>query len=124
MARITEHEITDVDGSIKKVRTIEADRIRVEHPDGTVEELENLSAPPKAEEWPWPLPQGPAEWRLSNVPLDKVIRMGLQAMPKFLTLLSENGEPLLKLGSITLGGQFSANGQDLLMGNEIPLDDP
>ena len=124
MARITEREIRDVDGSVKKVRTIEANRIRIEHPDGTIEELQDFPAPPKAEEWPWPLPEGPTEWRVVNIPLDKVIQMGLRAMPKVLTLLSENGEPLLKLGSITLGVQFSAEGQNALMGNEIPLDGP
>ena len=122
MARITEHEITDINGRVTKVRTIEADRIRTEYPDGTIEELEDFPTLPKAEEWPWP-PSGSApEWRLFNIPLDKVMKMGLQAAPRVITLLSEDGEILLKLGAITIGMQLSADAQDYLMGNEIPLE--
>ena len=38
MVRITEEEITDIDGQVRKVRKIEAARARIERPDGTVEE--------------------------------------------------------------------------------------
>ena len=122
MARTTEKQVTDIDGNVRTIRTIEADRIRIEHPDGTIEELEDFPALPRAEEWPWSPPERSPEWKLFIIPLDKVMRIGLQAAPRFITLLSENGEALLKLGGITIGIQMSAAAQEFLMGNEIPLD--
>ena len=123
MAKITEKEITDVDGRVIKVRNIEADIIETEWPDGTKEVIRNLPDPPKAEEWPWPLPGGPAEWRLFNFPIDRMVQMMRQGKPSAITLLSENGEILLKLVGLAIGGQLSADAQGFLMGTEAPLDD-
>lgn len=121
MARITEQEITDVDGRKLRVRTIEADIIEVEYPDGRKESIKDFSSSPKAEEWPWTPPGQPTEWRLFNV-LHRVMAIGRQASPSVITLLSENREVLLKLGGITLGVQLSADAQDYLMCNELPFD--
>ena len=122
MARITKREITDVDGRVIKVRTIEADIIETEWPDGTKEVIRDHPVPPRAKEWPWPLPEGPAEWKLFNVLIDRFVQMVRQGPPSAITLLSENGEILLKLVGITIGGQLSADDQGFLMGTEAPID--
>ena len=118
MVRITEEEITDIDGQVRKVRKIEAARARIERPDGTVEEYSGATA----EEWPWPLPGGPPEWHLFGIPLGRILEQGLPLRDLTISLLSENGDIILKLGTIMIGIQMSASGRDHLAGSEIPLD--
>ena len=118
MVRITEEEFTDLDGRVRKVRIIEAARSRIQRPDGTVEEYSGTTA----EEWPW-TPDGRApEWRLFGVPMLKFLEQGLRLDGMTILLLSENGEIILKIGSIAMGMQMSAGSPAHLMGSEIPLD--
>jgi hypothetical protein len=68
MVRITEEEITDIDGRVKRVCKVEAAHARIESPDGTVEEYSDINA----EEWPW-TPEGkPPEWRVFGIPMHEV----------------------------------------------------
>lgn len=120
MAKITETEI-EFDGRVIKVRTIEGDIIESERRDGTREVIRGYPIPPKAEEWPYRPADGPAEWRL-YISIDELRQMLRGGLPVAIRLLSENGEQLLKLVGITLGGALSADGQDYLMGTEAPLD--
>ena len=118
MVRITEEEITDIDGRVKRVRKAEAAHARIESPDGTVEEYSDINA----EEWPW-TPEGkPPEWRVFGIPMHEVFEKGHSLAASTLILLSENGESILKIGSITIGAQLSSGGRDSLIGSEIPLD--
>ena len=93
MVRITEEEITDIHGQVRKVRKIEAALARIEHPDGTVEEYSGTTA----EEWPWSLPGGPPEWHLFGIPLGSILEQGLPSRDMTISFLSENGEIILKL---------------------------
>ena len=118
MVRITEEEFTDLDGRVRKVRKIEAARARIEHPDGTVEEYSGTTA----EEWPW-APEGrPPEWRLFGGPMLKFFEQGLRLNDMTISLLSENGDTILKIGSIVMGMQMSADRPAHLVGNEMALD--
>ena len=118
MVRITEEEITDFDGRVRKVRRIEAAHARIESPDGTVEEYSNINA----EEWPW-TPEGkPPEWRVLGIPIHKILEKGYSSATSTLTLLSGNGETILKIGSISIGMEFSSDGRESLIGKEVPLD--
>ena len=118
MVRITEEEITDIDGQVRKVRKIEATRGRIEHPDGTIEEYSGATA----EEWPWSLPDAPPEWHLFGIPLGRILEQGFPSRDLTISLLSESGEIILKLGTIMIGMQMSTSARDYLAGNEISLD--
>ena len=122
MAKITKTEITDIDGRVIKVRTIEGDIIEVEWPDGNREVIRDHPVPPRAEEWPYRSADSLVEWQLFNFPADTVLRMLREGLPVAVRLFSENGEMLLKLVGIALGAQFSADRQTVLMGTEAPLD--
>ena len=118
MVRITEEEIRGIDGRSRKVRKIEAAHARIVRPDGTIEEYSDVNA----EEWPW-TPEGkPPEWRVVGIPVNKFVEMGRSLAASSLTLLSDNGEILLRIGSITIGTQLSAMGKDFLMGHEVSPD--
>ena len=118
MVRITEEEFTDLDGRVRKVRKIEAARARIEHPDGTVEEYSGTTAEESRRS-----PDGrPLEWYLFGVPMLKFLEQGLRLDGMTISLLAENGETILKIGSIMMGMQLSAYGRDYLVGSEIPLD--
>ncbi len=116
MVKITETEITDVDGSIKKIRTIEADYARVEHTDGTVEEYSDCTA----KEWPWPKTENRPEWELFGIPVTLLV----QAAIKSICLLSENQQVVLRLMEITVAVRFSQAGEDCLRGVEVPTENP
>ena len=117
MVRITEEEFTDHEGRVRKVRKIEAAKARIEHPDGTIEEYEDAVA----EEWPW-IPEGdPPEWRVFGVPILKFFEQGVRLNDTTISLLAENGEIIVKIGSIALGLQMSADSSMHLVGSEIPL---
>ena len=118
MVRITEEEFTDLDGRVRKVRKIEAARARIEHADGTVEEYSDT----RAEEWPWAPDGHSPEWRLFGVPMTKVFELALRMDGITVSLLSENGEIILKIGSIAMGMQMSADRPVHLVGNEVSLD--
>ena len=127
MARIEEEEITDVDGRVIKRRILQADRIRITLPDGTEEELDDPPDDFRAEEDPW-TPQGqPAQWELFKFPFASFeIRLsfipGRESLPSLITFLNENGETLLKLGTITLLMMRSAEPEVVLVGEEISQD--
>ena len=52
----------------------------------------------------------------------KFLEQGLRLDGMTISLLAENGETILKIGSIMMGMQLSAYGRDHLMGSEVPLD--
>ena len=116
MVRITEEETTDIDGRTIKVRKIEAAHARLERPDGTVEEYSDINA----EEWPWSLPESAPEWRVFGIPMPSIL-LNRPAAEISITLLMENGEIILKLGSISIGMQMSYGAGTYLFGNEVPL---
>lgn len=118
MVRVTEKEITDIDGRIIKVREIESAYARIEKPDGTVEEYSDINAA----EWPWSPPENTPEWRVFGIPMPKVFEIGRPLADSTLTLLYENGEAILKIGSLSVGMQLAADRSGFLMGNEVPLD--
>ena len=118
MVRITEEQCTDLDGRVRKVRKIEAARARIEHPDGTVEESSGTTA----EEWPRTPESRPPEWRLFGIPILQFFERGLRLNDLTISLLSENSEIILKIGSIVIGMQRSADSLAHLVGSEIPLD--
>ena len=117
MVRITEEEFTDHEGRTRRVRKIEAARARIEHRDGTVEVYEGTTA----EEWPW-IPEGdPPEWRVFGIPVLKFFEQELRLNDATISLLAENGEIFVKIGSIAMGLQMSADRSAHLVGSEIPL---
>ena len=118
MVRITEEEIKDIDGRSRKVRKIEAAHARIVRPDGTIEEYSDVNA----EEWPWTPDGKPPEWHVFGIPVNKVLEMGRSLATSSLTLLSDNGEIILRIGGITMGAQLSAMGKDFLMGHEVSPD--
>ena len=118
MVRITEEEITDFDGRVRKRRTIEAAHARLESPDGTVEEYSDVNA----KEWPWTPEGNPPEWRVFGIPMHEVLQRGHSLATSTLTFLSGNGDVILRIGSITIGMQLSFDGGDSLIGKEVPLD--
>ena len=118
MVRITEEEFTDLDGRVRKMRTIEAARARIQHTDGKVEEYSDTTA----EEWPWTPDDRPPEWRLFGIPIQQFFERRLRLDGVTISLLSDNGEIILKIGSIAMGMQMSAGSPIHLMGSEIPLD--
>ena len=125
MARIEEQEITAVDGRVIKRRIMQADSIRITHPDGTVEELRDLPEDFRAVEDPWTLADQPARWELHNSPLGSFgvtlnVRLGRENLPRLITLLNENGEVLLNLGAIFAELLKSADRDAVLVGEEIP----
>ena len=125
MASIEEEEITDVDGSVRKRRVVEADIIRITHADGKEEELKDLPADFRAKEDPW-TPQGePIQWELLKFPFGSIevkldILRGQWSMPSLITLLNENREILLNLGTISVLMLRSADAEIVLVGEEIP----
>ena len=99
------------------MRTIEAARARIEHSDGTIEEYSGTTA----EEWPW-TPDGRAsEWRLFGIPILQFFERGVRLDGMTISLLAENGEIILRIGSIAIGIQASAHGRGPLMGSETPV---
>ena len=121
MVRITETETTDVNGQVKRVRRIESAYARIEWPDGKVEEHSGVNA----DEWPWPRDDKSPEWNVFGIHIQMPNLVGLTGkvmFPSNLTLLSETGEIVLKLGSISIGMQMSSDGGISIRGNEIPLD--
>ena len=127
MARIEEEEITDVDGRVRKRRVVEGDIIRITHADGTEEEIADLPADFRAEEDPW-TPQGqPTRWELVKFPFGSIevklsVFRGQWSVPSLITLLNENRETLLNLGTITVLMLRSAEPEIVLIGEEIPQD--
>lgn len=112
MARIEEREFTDIDGSTGYYRVIEADHIRIEHADGTVEDLQDLPENVVAEEWP-PVGGKPmGQWTLFQVPVgptDLSLILSLsdetdirKLYLRSIELFNEHGETLLKLFCISL----------------------
>ena len=125
MARIEEKEFEDIDGSIKKIRIIEADRIVIERSDGSREELEDLPANFRAQEDPWTGSGQAIRWELFNFPfgpfeINFMFRPNEENIPKFVTLFAVNGEILLRLGAIAIEMLRSADSEVLLVGEEIP----
>ena len=121
MVRITETEITDVNGQVKKIRHVEAAHARIEWSDGKVEEFSDVNA----DEWPWPREDNSPEWRVAGIriPIATLVGKGMSLLNgSKISLLSETGEIILKLGSISIVMQMSRDSGILLMGNEIPLD--
>ena len=92
MVRITEEEFTDLDGCVRKMRTIEAARARIQHTDGKVEEYSDTTA----EEWPWAPDDRPPEWRLFGIPMLKMFELASRLNDMTISLLSDNGEIILK----------------------------
>ena len=119
MVRITEEEFTDHDGRVRKVRKIEAAQARIEHPDGTVEEYSDIAA----EEWPWSPESSQPEWRIFGIPILKFLEQGLRLNQATISFLAENGEIILKVGSLSIGIQASVSAPVPIMGSEIPLND-
>ena len=115
MVKITEEEFRDIDGRVRKLRKIESAHARIESPDGTIEEYSDINA----EEWPWTPSGTPTEWRVFGIPIHKILELGRSLVVSNLSLLSENGEVILKIGSITMGAQLSAAGGEFLMGREV-----
>ena len=116
MERITAEEITDHDGQVRIIRKIEAAGARIEHADGTVEEYSGTTAEESRRS-----PDGrPPEWYLFGVPMLKLSEQGLRLNDMTVSLLSENGETILKIGSIMMGMQMSATGRDCLAGSKMP----
>lgn len=117
MVRIVETEFTDDDGQIRKLRTIESGHARIMRPDGTVEEYTDINA----EEQPWTQEDEPSKWHVFGIPMHKALEQRHTLATSTLTLLSENAEIILKLGSITIGMQLSSDGNDFLIGKEVTL---
>ena len=117
MVRITEEEFTDLDGRVRKMRTIEAARARIQHTDGKVEEYSDTTA----EEWSWAPDDRAPEWRLFGVPMLKMFELASRLNDMTISLLSDNGEIILKIISIAMGMQMSVGSPAHLMGSEIPL---
>ena len=118
MVRITEDEFTDHEGRVRKVRTIEAARARIEHPDGTTEEYEGTTAQGSDR-----TEQGHTrQWRLYGTLIGRVRDLGGSLENVTVSLLAENGEIMVKIGSLAMTMQLSVAGWDGLVGNEIPLD--
>lgn len=127
MARIEEQEIGVVDGRVIKRRVVEADIIRITHPDGTEEELKDLPEAFSAVEDPWTPVGQSTRWELYNFPFGFFevtvnVRLGRENLPRLITLLNENGEVLLNLGAIFAELLKSADGDAVLIGEEIPQD--
>ena len=118
MVRITKEEFTDLDGRGRKMRTIEAARARIQHTDGKVEEYSGATA----EEWPWTPDGHPPEWYLFGVPMLKMFELASRLNDMTISLLSDNGEIILMIGSIMIGMQRSADSPAHLVGSEVPLD--
>ena len=127
MARIEEEEITDLDGRVIKRRVVEGDVIRITHTDGTEEEISDIPDGFRAEEDPW-TPQGqPIRWELVKFPFGSIevklsIYRGQWSVPSLITLLNENRETLLNLGTIGVLMLRSAEAEIVLTGEEIPQD--
>ena len=113
MVKIVEEEIVDVDGQIRRTRTIEAGRVRVEKADGTVEEYLDV----RAEEWPWS-PEGTVEWRVFGIPFRSPVDW-VSLMNATMTFSWSSGDVILKLGSITLGMQMAQDAGPFLIGKEL-----
>lgn len=118
MVRITEEEYTDFDGQVRKVRKIEAAQARIAYPDGTVEEYSDATAT----EWPWTPEDSPPEWHLFGISPKRLLEQGLCWNDVLISLLSENGEVILKVGSIAIGITMSVNSTVYLAAKEIQLD--
>ena len=114
MVKITETEITDIDGSIKKIKTIESPYARVEHTDGTVAEYSDCTA----RQWPWPKNENRPEWELFGIP----VTLLFQAAIKSICLLSDNHQVILRLMEITPAVRFSQASEDGLRGVEVPTE--
>ena len=127
MASIEEVEITDIDGRVIKRRVLRADSIRITHADGTKEEITDLPADFRAEEDPWTSQGQPIRWELVKFPFGSIevklsVFRGQWSMPSLITLLNENRETLLNLGTITVLMLRSAEPDIVLVGEEIPQD--
>ena len=118
MVKITKCKFTDIDGNVRKVKKIEAAHARIKHKDGTIEEYSDC----KAEEWPYRLPDSPAEWQVFGIPASAFLRILNSRGADAITILaSEDGETLLELVNIVATGMLSAGEQSALMGVEEPL---
>ena len=118
MVRIREEETQGPGGRVKKVRIIEAAHARIERPDGTVEQYTDIDA----RESPWNLEGEQSEWRIFGIPMRRVLGKGYSLGTSTLSLFSDDGETLVKIGTISIGMQFSSEGGDFLVGRELPLD--
>ena len=121
MVEITETEFTDTNGQIRKVRQIRSAYSRTTLPDGTIEEHSDI----RADEWRWSPEGSSPQWHVFgiHIPMLKLVNpAGKVVFPSDITLLSEAGETILKLGSILMGAQMARDGQDFFVGNEIPID--
>ncbi len=110
MVKITESEYRYIDGSIRKVRRIEAAYARIEHSDGTAEEFSDCMAEGRAS------PDSPSivEWRVFGIPV-------FPGPDDAIVLLAENAEPLVKIIGILAGVQASREGGIYFVGTEAPL---
>ena len=118
MVRIREEETQGPGGRLRKVRIIEAAHARIEKPDGTVEEYTDIDA----RESPWNSEGEQSEWRIMGIPMRRILEKGYSLATSTLILLSDDGETILKVGTISIGMQFSSEGGDFLVGRELPLD--
>ena len=114
MVKITESEFRYIDGSIRKVRRIEAAYARIERSDGTVEEFSDCMAEGRFS------PDSPSlvEWRVFGIPVPTVKLLGPDDV---IVLLAENAEPLVKIVGILAGVTASREGGISFVGTEAPL---
>ena len=122
-------ELIRPDGSISKHRVIRgASHIKVTHKDGTVDEITDLPANFKAEQYDNEfLEDGVSRgrmWRISEDVLDFCRRLvearkGDDLLPRSIALLNENGETVIKLVDIFIYMMHSATAKDILIGHEV-----
>ena len=118
MVKITEHKTRDINGNVITTREIEGAFVRIEHPDGTIEEYSDVNA----HEWPWSLPDQPPEWRVFGIPIDQRWFTGT-LKDSIVTFLADNGEIIMRLGSLNVSIAMAQGAGLSLMGNELPPDD-
>lgn len=111
MVRITETEFSDVDGQVRKIRTIEAAHARWEFPDGTIAAYSNCTA----EEWPYSPKGSSPRWRVG---IPGTMTVPGSPLPQAICLLANNGAVILRLIEISIAATLSQVGEDFLMGKE------